>query len=194
MARLIDLSLTKRHRSRNTATLDASTRRSTASLARPQKTASRFPPSSFKAKTNGTYPFGTVGPRHTHPGMPILHVEGPVVETGKQITAHITSAERASFEEYARTFHLDAAGLLALLFAREMRVGRLGDLIDKDASPRDIRDTKVTFRLNPTAHAALLDFVKVSAGSVSLAGAAMIRAELNERLLERLWLTRNESL
>lgn len=116
-----------------------------------------------------------------------------MTESGRQITAHITAAERAAFGTYARTFLLDVAGLLALLFAREMRVDRLRELIDRDTAPSDIRNSKVTLRLSEEARDAILEFIGPCCDSVSRAGAVIIRAELDERSLERLWLTRNES-
>ena len=110
-----------------------------------------------------------------------------------QTTVYLTSTERADFEAYGRKFCLDAAGLLALLFGREMRVGRLRELIPQDIVPHGTRKPKVTARLKASEHEAVKALALHHDESVSLVGAVLVRAELKERWLENACATRFES-
>ena len=110
-----------------------------------------------------------------------------------QATVYLTSTERAAFEAYGRQFFLDAAGLLALLFGREMRVGQFRELILKDIIPDGTRTPKVTARLKNSEHAALKALALQYDESLSQIGAVLIRSELKDRWLERACATRFES-
>lgn len=110
-----------------------------------------------------------------------------------QVTVYLTDSERADFAAYAQRFLLDAAGLLALLFAREMRVGRLRELIPRDAPPSGSRKAKVTARLKEPEHAALVSLAGVHGESLSQIGVVLVRAELSARWLEQAITTRFES-
>lgn len=111
-----------------------------------------------------------------------------------QISAHVCATERAEFEAYAATFGLDAAGLLALLLARELRVGRLAALLKNDLPTKASRDSKVTVH---GRDAILREGIVARAGecgtSLSNACATLMRAEMRERWLERSISTRFES-
>ena len=111
-----------------------------------------------------------------------------------QITAHLNEAERAQFKEYAAIFGLDPASLLVLLLAREDRVGRLATLLSTDRPLPGARKSKVTIhKKDPT----LRERVSAMAGrhgtSVSHACAVLIRAESDEKWLEKVITTRIES-
>lgn len=110
-----------------------------------------------------------------------------------QATVYLTSTERAAFEAYGRQFFLDAAGLLALLFGREMRVERFRELYPKDVVPDGTRTPKVTARLKEADHAALKALALHYDESLSQIGAVLVRAELRDRWLERACSTRFES-
>lgn len=103
----------------------------------------------------------------------------------KQINAYLAVSEREAFEAYAQNFYLDAAGLLALLLAREMRVGRLSELIHADVAPPANRDAKVTARLRCRDHAELTKLAKDNSVSLSQVGALLVRAELRDLWLEK---------
>lgn len=111
----------------------------------------------------------------------------------RQATVYLTSTERADFEFYATQYLLDAAGLIALLFAREIRVGQLCNLISRDVAPDGRRKTKVTAHLKETDHASLAALAMEHNESVSQIGAVLVRAELRDRWLERSCATRFES-
>jgi hypothetical protein len=110
-----------------------------------------------------------------------------------QVTSYLTTAEREQFERYARNFFLDAAGLLALLLARETRVGQLCALTKTDTAPQTSRNAKITARLKAEEHAMLTKMAKDNGVSLSQAGAMLVRAELNVRWLENACSTRFES-
>lgn len=110
-----------------------------------------------------------------------------------QISAHICAAERAAFETYATTFGLDAAGLLALLLVRELRVDRLADLLGGDRPLKAARDSKVTVHGNVSLRASIAARAEKCGTSLSNACAVLMRAELRERWLERSIATRIES-
>lgn len=114
-------------------------------------------------------------------------------ETSRQLTAHLTRSEREEFEAYSHSLLLDPAGLLALLFAREMRLKRLSQLLEGDDLPPNCKETKVTARIRPEEHAPLKEYVLSQCESVSHAGGVLIRAELDERWLECACSTRFES-
>lgn len=113
--------------------------------------------------------------------------------TEYQATVYLTSTERDSFEVYSRKFLLDAAGLLALLFGREMRVGRLRELIPRDVAPGGSRKHKITAHLKSPEHAALTALAVKHGVSLSHIGAVLVRDELRDRWLERSCPTRLES-
>lgn len=96
---------------------------------------------------------------------------------------YVTPPEQAAFDEYAHRFLLDGAGLLALLFAREMRVGRLQTLIAKDVAPGDSRTKKITARLRPLDHNLAKEHAQRHGASLSEMGAVLVRAELCEQWL-----------
>ncbi|HET6523188.1 hypothetical protein [Sphingopyxis sp.] len=110
-----------------------------------------------------------------------------------QATVYLTSVERTCFEQYARQFLLDAAGLLALLFGRELRVARLRELIPEDHAPDDARRSKVTAHVDGAAHAALTALAQAHGKGLSQIGAVLVRAELRDRWLEQAYSTRFES-
>ena len=102
-----------------------------------------------------------------------------------QATAHLTAVERDAFDEYAREFFLDSAGLLALLFARQSRFGDFCEVIRMDDPPKAARATKITVRLKRVSeHRQLSELAKQAGVSLSHAGAALIRREIKERSLE----------
>jgi len=112
----------------------------------------------------------------------------------EQITTHLCRAERTAFENYARIFALDPASLLGLLLARELRSPRLRLLLETDVPPNRSRATKVT------AHGRDLELRRGVAAmaadcgqSVSHVCAVLVRAELRDRWLENVWMTRFES-
>ncbi|MEG3148189.1 hypothetical protein U1839_26370 [Sphingomonas sp. RT2P30] len=108
-------------------------------------------------------------------------------------SVYVTAPERAAFEAYAQQFLLDPAGLLALLFAREMRVGRLRELIEKDVVPSGSRKPKITARLQASDHIQVRALAQEHNKSLSEAGAVLVRAELNEKWLHQALTTRFES-
>jgi hypothetical protein len=110
-----------------------------------------------------------------------------------QVNAYLTISEQEAFEAYACKFYLDAAGLLALLLARETRVGRLSELIQMDKAPPANRNTKVTARLIAEVHAELTTLANHHSVSLSRVGAVLVRAELRDNWLEKACLTRFES-
>lgn len=114
-------------------------------------------------------------------------------KTSRQLTTHLARSERVAFEAYAQGFHLDPAALLALLFARELRIGRFRELLEKDEMPDVSKETKVTVRLKPADHMAISDQLLPQCESLSQAGGVLIRAELSERWLERVCSTLFES-
>ena len=113
--------------------------------------------------------------------------------TAMQVTVYLSAAERLAFQVYARKFLLDAAGLLALLFAREMRVGRLRELIPMDNAPDGSRKSKVTAHLKGSEHAALTALASKHSLSLSHIGAVLVRDELRDEWLKRSCATRLES-
>lgn len=118
----------------------------------------------------------------------------PDRSTEAQTTTHIHASERALFAAYGRKFGLDPAGLLALLLAREMRVGRLGLLMKEDAPHPGPRRSKVTVHGRDTAlREGVVAMAAKNGTSVSNACAVLIRAELIESWLERVITTRFES-
>ncbi len=111
-----------------------------------------------------------------------------------QITAHVCAAERSAFEAYARSFGLDAAGLLALLLSREMRLGKILLLIEMDAPSPDPRNAKVTVHGRDLGlRRSVAAIAKTCDTSVSKVCAAVIRAELRDKWLDRALTTRFES-
>lgn len=114
-------------------------------------------------------------------------------QSGHQATVYLTSNERDRFEAYARRFFLDAAGLLALLFARELRVGRLRKLVATDKAPDGSRKPKITARLRPDDHAALIKMAQAADVSLSYIGAVLVRDELANQWLENAVTTLSES-
>ena len=111
-----------------------------------------------------------------------------------QITAHVCASERAGFEVYARRYGLDAAGLLALLLARELRIGRLHALIDSDTPTKASKKTKVTVHgREPGLRDGILARAVECGTSLSNACAVLMRAELSEQWLEQSIVTRSES-
>lgn len=112
-----------------------------------------------------------------------------------QITGRVTRAERLEFEDYARNCGLDAAGLLALLWAREMRVDRLKELVRKAPPTNPPLDTKVTAHIRDAEFRTKVLCAAERAGvSVSRACAELMRTELQEEWLETAFLpTRFES-
>lgn len=110
------------------------------------------------------------------------------------MSAHICAAERAEFEAYAIMFGLDAASLLALLLARELRVERLAVLLDSDVPSKASRDSKVTVHgRNTELRTGVVARAEACGTSLSNACAVLMRAEMRERWLERSILTRFES-
>ena len=121
-------------------------------------------------------------------------MDGKRREDPPQITTHVCAAERTEFETYANAFGLDAAGLLALLLAREQRVGRLAALLDIDEPANATRDSKITVHGRDADLRGGIACAAVEAKtSVSRACAVLMRAELRERWLERSISTRFES-
>ena len=110
-----------------------------------------------------------------------------------QVNAYLSVSEREAFEAHACKFFLDAAGLLALLLARETRVGRLSELIQADMAPPANRNAKVTARLTAEDHAELTTLADHHSVSLSLLGAVLARAELRDNWLEKACSTRFES-
>ncbi|WP_242126703.1 hypothetical protein [Sphingobium sp. Sx8-8] len=110
-----------------------------------------------------------------------------------QVNVYLTVEEHAAFRLYANKFLLDAAALLALLFARELRVGRLRQLISRDAPPDDPRKAKVTARLNERDRAALMTLAQSQGLKLSQLGGVLVRAELAESWLAHVCTTRFES-
>ncbi len=115
------------------------------------------------------------------------------MRANKQINVYLSEAEKSSFEAYARKYLLDGAGLMALLFAREMRVGRLRALIEDYPPPDATRKSKVTFRASESDHAAVLAHVAAHGCGLSAAGATLARAEAREHWLGASISTRFES-
>jgi hypothetical protein len=103
-----------------------------------------------------------------------------------QITGHVTSSERGSFETYARTVGLDPAGLLAVLWAREFRVGRVAALSGTYPEPGTALDSKVTVHVRDAARKRRVHEHAAANGlSTSRACANLVRAELEEHWLEK---------
>lgn len=107
-----------------------------------------------------------------------------------QITAHVTAAERETFEAYARKFGLDAGNLLHLLWQRELRVGRL-DVIDGafqepgGAHNGKGLDSKVTTHLSaPDLKSRIKERAAAANLPVSRAGAMLLRNEIKTRWLQ----------
>jgi hypothetical protein len=117
-----------------------------------------------------------------------------MARTEHQATIYLTAAERDAFELYARKFFLDAAGLLALLFGREMRVERLRELLSKDVAPDGSRTCKITAHLRGPEHATISTLAVTHGKSLSHIGAVLVRDELRSSWLERSCATRLESL
>ncbi len=116
-----------------------------------------------------------------------------MIKRNCQANAYLSASEREAFEDYARKFFLDPAGLLALLLARELRVGHMAMLIGRDVVPPARRKAKVTARLTPQDHAALTKMAEDNLVSLSHACAVLARAELRDQWLERAFATRFES-
>lgn len=96
------------------------------------------------------------------------------------------AAERVEFEAYAAKFGLDAASLLALLLARELRIERLADLLHNDVPSKASRDSKVTVHGRDTAlRNGIVARAEKCGTSLSNACAVLMRAEMHERWLER---------
>lgn len=110
-----------------------------------------------------------------------------------QVNVYLTSNEHAAFRDYASKFSLDAAALLALLFARELRVARLSTLMLKDAPPDAAKNAKVTTRLDPSNRAKLVSLAQRQGMKLSQLGRLLVCAELDETWLEQACLTRFES-
>ena len=115
------------------------------------------------------------------------------MQADQQVNVYLSAEEKAAFETYARLYLLDGAGLMALLFAREIRVGRLRALAKEDNPPDAPRRSKVTFRASAANHEVLTSHATEHRGGLSLAGATLVRAELRERWLEASITTRFES-
>lgn len=110
-----------------------------------------------------------------------------------QANIYMNGAEKAAFVSYARNFMLDAAGLLALLFARELRVARLAEIMPKDVVPDGPRKAKVTAHLSAADHGALAALADEHGESLSHLGAVLVRDELREQWLKQACTTRFES-
>lgn len=110
-----------------------------------------------------------------------------------QANVYVTAPERDAFEMYAQQFLLDAAGLLALLFAREMRVERLCELMKEDVVPSGNRKPKITAHLRASDHDRVNALAKQHGMSLSFIGAVLVRAELRELWLRQVITTRFES-
>lgn len=83
-------------------------------------------------------------------------------------------------------FGLDAASLLALLLARELRIERLAVLLDNDLPSKASRDSKVTVHgRNTVLRNGIVARAEMCGTSVSNACAVLMRAEMRERWLER---------
>jgi hypothetical protein len=112
-----------------------------------------------------------------------------------QVSVHLNASERSRFDDYSRTFGLDAAGLMALLIAREMRVGRLAGCLTVNIDRSKPFNSKVTVHVrNADERTAVMKLL--SAGkqrAASAGGARLALAELEERWLERVLATRFES-
>lgn len=102
-----------------------------------------------------------------------------------QIVGHLVAAERAEFDTYAREVGLDVAGLLALLWSRELRVGRLRDLGIRHPEPDQALDDKAVAHLRSDEDKArIVGHARAHGMSTSRACATLVRAELGERWLE----------
>ena len=110
-----------------------------------------------------------------------------------QVTIRLSQQEKDEIEAYAQIFYLDAVGLLALLLAREVRVGRLRSLLENDVPPDVPRKTKVTVRLRENERAEVTSIAEALGQSQSHVGAVLVRAELAERWLESVCPTQIES-
>lgn len=110
-----------------------------------------------------------------------------------QANVYVTASERDAFETYAQHFLLDAAGLLALLFAREMRVERLPELLKEDVAAGGNRKPKITAHLHGADHDQVRALAECYEMSLSSFGAVLVRAELREQWLGRVLTTRFES-
>jgi hypothetical protein len=110
-----------------------------------------------------------------------------------QANIYVTSTDRAAFEAYAKQFLLDAAGLLALLFAREMRVGRLRMLISKDVAVSGRRKSKITAHLSVGDHGLVTALAQRHGRSLSEVGALLVKDELECQWLSLSISTRFES-
>jgi hypothetical protein len=105
-----------------------------------------------------------------------------------QITGHLSQEERDRFEAYSRTCGLDAAGLLALLWARELRVARIPGLMSNAARSESMLDAKVTIHTRDERfREKVIAAAKQAHISVSNACALLVRAELDEKWLERVF-------
>lgn len=102
-----------------------------------------------------------------------------------QILGYVTPDERDRFEAYARTHGLHITALANLLIARELRAGRLSDLIERfDIRPLPAR-TKIVAHTPDAATKEVFAFRAKEAGvKPSRAAAVLFRAELHERWLE----------
>jgi hypothetical protein len=102
-----------------------------------------------------------------------------------QVNVYESGTDRERFALYADQFGLDVTALSNLLFARELRVGRLAQLAGRPNLGSTRRDSKVTAHLSPSRRAAFVCHAKSVGLRISEAGAALVLAELEERWLEK---------
>jgi hypothetical protein len=103
-----------------------------------------------------------------------------------QVTGYVSPLEREVFEAYATSFDLDVGTLMLLLIVRELQLARLALLRERFDTPEMPERTKVTAHAKSAAvKAGIIETARRASLSTSRVCAVLLRAELEERWLER---------